>query len=63
MRNVVLASVSIALNMFTTSVYLQAIPLFIFIFGMISVFVGIMFAALEVYRSYKIVLLEVKGDD
>ena len=59
----VLTSVTIALNLFNSSEYLRAIPLFIFILGMISVLVGIIFAAAEVYRSYRIILLEVKAEE
>jgi len=59
----VLTSVAIAVNLFASSEYLRAIPLFIFILGMISVLVGILFSAVEVYRSYKIILLEVKAEE
>jgi len=59
----VLTSATIALNLFTSAEIIRAIPLFIFILGMVSVLVGIIFSAIEVYRSYNIVLLEVKGDE
>lgn len=59
----VLTSVTIAFNLFTSSEYLRAIPLFIFVLGMIAVLIGILFSAVEVYRSYKIILLEVKAEE
>jgi hypothetical protein len=59
----VLASVTIGVNMFVTAGTMKVIPLWIFVAAMVSVFVGVLYAAREVYRSYKIVLLEVKADD
>lgn len=59
----VLTSVTIGVNLFLAGATMKLIPLLVFVVGMISVFVGIVFAALEVYRSHKIVLLEVKADD
>jgi hypothetical protein len=59
----VLASVTIGVNLFLAGATMKLIPLLVFVVGMISVFVGIVFAAFEVYRSHKIVLLEVKADD
>lgn len=59
----VLTSVAIGINLFVSSDFLRAVPLVIFIIGMIGVVIGIIFAALEVRRSYRIVLLEVKADE
>jgi hypothetical protein len=59
----VLSSVTIALNLFINTDSFRTIPLIVFVVGMLSVFVGIIFAATEVYRSYKIVLLEVIGEE
>jgi len=59
----VLTSVTIALNMFAATLFFKTVPLFIFVVGMISVFVGIVFYGIEVYSSYKIILLEVRGED
>jgi len=59
----VLTSVAIALNMFVSTTTLQVTPLIIFVAGMLGVFAGILFAAIEVYRSFKIILLEVKAED
>ena len=59
----VLASAAIGVNLFTTSEMMRAVPLMLFVVGMFSVFVGVVFAAREVYRSYKIVLIEVKAEE
>jgi hypothetical protein len=59
----VLSSVMIALSMFVPSQGFQTIPLFVFVLGMVSVFVGVVFAGTEVYRSYKIVLIEVTAEE
>ncbi len=59
----VLSSVAIAINLFITTKILRAIPLVIFMIGMTGLFVGIIFYSLEIYRSYKIILLEVKGEE
>lgn len=59
----VLSSVTIAINLFITTNFLQALPLLIFIVGMFSVFVGIVFYAMEVHRSFKIILMEVKAEE
>ncbi len=59
----VLTSAGIGLNLFAGGVLVQMLPLVMFVLGMISVFIGIVFAALEVHRSYKIILLEVKASE
>ena len=59
----VLSSVTIAFNLFMSNDFLRTIPLLIFIIGMISVFIGIVFYGMEVYRSFKIILLEVRGEE
>lgn len=59
----VLSSAAIGLNLFTRAEAVQVIPLAIFIVGMLGIFVGILFAAAEIYRSYKIVLIEVRGEE
>ena len=58
----VLTSVAIAVNIFFASDLVRNLPLLLFIAGMLSLFFGVVWAALEVYRSYKIVLLETKAD-
>jgi hypothetical protein len=59
----VLTSASIALNLFSNAELFKVMPLMIFIVGMLAVFIGMVFAAIEVHRSYKIVLIEVKGEE
>ena len=58
----VLTSVIIATNIFLASDLLQKLPVLLFVAGMLSLFLGVVWAALEVYRSYTIVLLETKVD-
>ena len=53
---------AIAVNIFFASDLVRNLPLLLFIAGMLSLFFGVVWAALEVYRSYKIVLLETKAD-
>ena len=59
----VLTSMTIGMNLFVTSPFLTRLPLLIFITGMLAVVIGIVHAAVEVYRSYRIVLLEVKAEE
>jgi len=59
----VLTSLAIGLNLFVGNDALDATALIIFMAGMVAVLVGILFAAREVYRSFKIVLIEVKAEE
>ena len=59
----VLASLAIGLNLFVDADTLESAALVIFMAGMVGVLVGIVFAAIEVYRSFKIVLIEVKAEE
>jgi len=59
----VLASLAIGLNLFVSNDFLEGLALIIFMTGMVGVFIGIVYAAIEVYRSFKIVLIEVKAED
>jgi uncharacterized membrane protein YdcZ (DUF606 family) len=58
----VITSILIALNIFYTSEFLRALPLILFSAGMIFVLVGIIYSATDVYNSYKVTEIEVKGD-
>ena len=58
----VLTSVTVGISLFIATDLAKTVPLVVFIIGMVSVLVGILFAAGEVHRSYKIVLLEVKAE-
>ena len=59
----VLASVTIGVNLLVAAPAMKIIPLWIFVLAMVGVFLGVIYAAREVYRSYRIVLLEAKADD
>jgi hypothetical protein len=59
----VLSSVTIALNLFMTAETLKAVPLIVFIIGMCCVLIAVIYYGMDVYRSYKIILLEVRGEE
>ncbi|MBI5216495.1 MAG: DUF2721 domain-containing protein [Ignavibacteriae bacterium] len=59
----VLSSVAIGLSMVIEAEVFRLVPLFLFILGMIVVFIGILYAALDVYRAYHIVLLEMRAEE
>jgi hypothetical protein len=59
----VLTSVGIGVNLLVTSEFLRMLPLGIFVLGMLFVFVAILYAAREVHRSFKSILLEVRADE
>lgn len=59
----VLTSAAIGITLLSTAAAVQAIALILFVAGMLSVCIGVAYAALEVYRSYRIVLLEVKAEE
>ncbi|MGA2622695.1 MAG: DUF2721 domain-containing protein [Bacteroidota bacterium] len=59
----VLASLAIGLDLFVNVETLESVALVIFMAGMGGVLIGILFAAIEVYRSFKIVLIEVKAEE
>ncbi len=58
----VLTSVTVGVSLFIPTDFAKTVPLVVFIVGMVSVLVGILFAGAEVHRSYKIILLEVKAE-
>lgn len=59
----VLSSVTIGTSLFLATDVIQRAALIMFMFGMISVFVGIVFAASEVFRAYRVVLLEMRAEE
>ena len=59
----VLTSAAIGLNLFTSSEIFRTMPLIIFICGMLCVFVGILFAAIDIHRSFAVILLEVSAEE
>jgi hypothetical protein len=58
----VLTSVTIAAGLLFDADSVKGFPLISFVLGMLSVLTGVVWAALEVHRSYKIVLLEANID-
>jgi steroid 5-alpha reductase family enzyme len=59
----VLTSVAIAVNLFVDAEAFRMLPLILFIVGMLSVLAGIVFAGLEVQKSFRIVLIELKAEE
>jgi hypothetical protein len=58
----VLASISIGIGFFAQSMSAQGVSLVLFLAGMVSVFFSIVFAASEVRRSYRIIMIEVHAE-
>jgi hypothetical protein len=59
----VLTSAGIGLNLFFSTDAFKIMPLIIFICGMLCVFMGITFAAIDIYRSFTVILLEVQAEE
>ncbi len=59
----VLSSVTIGMSMFVAPEGFKLIPLILFMLGMIVLFIGIVFAAMEVYKAYNVVLLEMRAEE
>ncbi len=59
----VITSLAIGLSLFSDSELVRAAALVSFLTGMAAVLVGILFAGIEIRRSHKIVLLEVRSED
>jgi hypothetical protein len=59
----VITSVAIGVTLLVPVEWFRIVPFGIFLLGMLSLLMGIIFAGSEVRRSFKIVLLEVKADD
>ncbi len=59
----VLSSLSIAVNLFTSSGFLRNLPVLFFSVGMISVLIGILFSAIDVLKSFRVAKIEIKGDE
>lgn len=59
----VLTSAAIGLNFFATSPFLLSLPLLLFVTGMLVVFLGVAFAGAEVYRSFRVVLVEARAEE
>jgi hypothetical protein len=59
----VLTSVSIAANLFVSTGFTKSLPLIIFVLGMISVLIGIIYSAKDVVNSYKVARIEVEAEE
>lgn len=55
----ILASLSIGGDFFFSTIELQALSVVVFLLGMISVLIGVMHAAKEVWKGYEIVKIEI----
>ena len=58
----VITSVTIGANIFFSNNIIETTALMLFLCGMLCVLVGVLFAAFEIYNSYKIAVLEVKAE-
>jgi hypothetical protein len=58
----ILASLMIGINRFNDSVSLNWLVIATFLIGMLFVFSGILFAAIEVWRGYQIVRIEIEDE-
>lgn len=59
----VVSSATIGLNLFVTSRAMQLIPLIAFVVGMFALLTGIMWAAIDVRRSFRVILIEVEAEE
>ncbi len=59
----VLSSVTIGMSLFVSFVAFETIPLILFMLGMVALFIGSIFAALDVHRAYHVVLLEMRAEE
>ena len=59
----VAASILIGLSLFVDSIAFRSLPLVLFMAGMLCVLAGVIYAGIEVHRSFTIVLLEVKAEE
>jgi hypothetical protein len=59
----VLTSVTIGFNVFLPVSFPQSVTLMMFMGGMLCVLAGVVNSALEIYRSHKIVLIDVNAEE
>lgn len=59
----ILTSVGIGLSLVLGREFDAVVPLVIFLVGMLAVFVGITFSGMDVYRSFRVVLMEAKAEE
>lgn len=59
----VLTSVGIGFSLVMEREFNAMVPLASFLVGMLAVFLGISFAGMDVYRSFRVVLMEAKAEE
>ncbi len=59
----VLTSFAIGLNIFFSGAFIREIPLYLFIVGLFLVLCGVCFLGIDVLTSYRVILIEVKGEE
>ncbi len=59
----VLTSFAIGLNIFFSTPFIREIPLYLFIVGLFLTLCGVCFLGIDVLVSYRVILIEVKGEE
>ncbi len=59
----VLTSFAIGLNIFFSVQLVRELPLYLFVVGLLLVLCGVCFLGIDVLISYRVILIEVKGDE
>jgi hypothetical protein len=59
----VVSSATIGLNLFVTSRAMQLVPLIAFVLGMFAMLAGIVWAAIDVRQSFRVILIEVEAEE
>jgi hypothetical protein len=59
----ILASIAIGFNLIFGEDIFKVVPFIIFVLGMFCLLAGIAYAAIDVYRSYKVIEIEVKAEE
>ncbi|CUU09006.1 Protein of unknown function (DUF2721) [Candidatus Thermokryptus mobilis] len=59
----VMTSFAIGLNIFFTSPFIRELPLYLFVLGLLLVLCGVCFLGIDVLVSYRVILIEVKGEE
>lgn len=59
----VLSSILIGVYLLYQIIVIQLFPLFSFLLGMISVFIGLIFFGIEILRAYRVVQLEIAAEE
>ncbi|MCS7230057.1 MAG: DUF2721 domain-containing protein [Candidatus Kryptonium sp.] len=59
----VLTSFAIGLNIFFATPLIREIPLYLFVIGLLLVLCGVCFLGVDVLVSYRVILIEVKGEE